>query len=65
MELTKELLEGKLKVLMAQKEQMIAQVNAVGGGIITVRGLLSDLDREEEDENGEGGKTSLPEDKGA
>ena len=65
MELTKELLEGKLKVLMAQKEQMIAQVNAVGGGIITVRGLLNDLDREEEAKNGDGDRTSLPEDEGA
>lgn len=61
MELTKKLLEGKLKVLMAQKEQMIAQVNAVGGGIITVRGLLNDLDREEEDKDGEGVEPPSPE----
>lgn len=58
MELTKELLEKRLKVLIAQKEQVIARANAIEGGIITVRGLLSDLDREEEDENGEAGDES-------
>ena len=47
MEVTKELLEKKLKDLIAQKEQVIAQANAVEGGIITVRGLLGDLDRNE------------------
>ena len=45
MEITKELLEKKLKDLMTRKEQAIAQANAVEGGIITVRGLLGDLDR--------------------
>ena len=47
--LTKELLEERLKVLEVQKQQMIANVNACEGGIVTLRDLLSDLDREEKD----------------
>ena len=46
MEITKELLEERIKNLETQKEQTIAQVNAIEGGILTVRGLLSDLKRE-------------------
>ena len=47
MELTKELLEQRIKTLEAQKAQFVANVNACEGGLITVRALLSDLDREE------------------
>ena len=47
MELTKELLEKRIKTLEAQKAQFVANVNACEGGLITVRALLSDLDREE------------------
>ena len=46
MELTKELLEERIKNLEAQKIQFIASVNACEGAIQMVRGLLSDLDRE-------------------
>ena len=53
MEITKELLEERIKNLETQKQQAIATVNACEGGIITLRGLLSDLDREEKNENGE------------
>lgn len=49
MELTKELLEERIRTLEAQKAQMVANVNAVEGGLMIVRGLLGDLDREEED----------------
>jgi len=51
--LTKELLESRIKALEAQKAQMIANVNACEGGIMVIRGLLGDLDREETKENGE------------
>ena len=47
MELTKEMLEQRIKTLEAQKAQFVANVNACEGGLITVRALLSDLDREE------------------
>ena len=47
MELTKKLLEERMKALVAQKAQAIGQANAIEGGIITLRDLLSDLDREE------------------
>ncbi|KKK75207.1 hypothetical protein LCGC14_2876060 [marine sediment metagenome] len=53
MEITKELLEKRLEVLTVQKAQFVANVNACEGGIITVRGLLSDLDREDVEDNGE------------
>ena len=55
MELTKELLEERIKSLEAQKVQLIANVNACEGGIMVARGLLSDLDREDEskEENGD------------
>lgn len=53
MELTKELLEKRLTVLEAQKAQAIGHVNALEGGLITIRDLLKELDREEKDENGE------------
>ena len=46
MELTKELLEKRVKTLEAQKAQFVANVNACEGGLITVRALLSDLDEE-------------------
>ncbi len=45
--LTHELLEKRIQTLEAQKVQMIANVNAVEGGLMVARGLLSDLDREE------------------
>lgn len=47
MEVTKKVLEDRLAVLTAQREQVVAQVNAIEGGIITVRGLLKELDRKE------------------
>lgn len=50
MELTKKALEERMKVLETQRAQMIANVNACEGGIITIRGLMSDLDREENEE---------------
>ena len=63
MELTKEMLEERLKELMAQKERSIANVNACEGGIITIRGLLCVLDREEKDDSGETGSSPVsPED---
>lgn len=49
MELTRELLEERLGALAAQKAQSIANVNACEGGIITIRDLLSDLDREDKE----------------
>jgi hypothetical protein len=51
MELTKELLEDRIRILETQKMQMLANVNACGGGILVLRGLLSDLDREEVEED--------------
>ncbi len=52
--LTKELLGERIKTLEAQKAQMIANINAVEGGLMVARGLLSDLDREENEvETGE------------
>lgn len=48
MKLTKKLLGERLKALETQKLQAIGQVNAIEGGLITIRGLLSDLDREED-----------------
>ena len=56
MELTKESFEKKLKVLVAQKAQAIGQVNAIEGGIITLRDLLNDLDREEPKEDEDKGQ---------
>ena len=53
MEITKELLEKLIQLLEAQKMQAIGRVNAIEGGIITIRGLLSDLDREEAESDGE------------
>ncbi len=51
--LTHELLGERIKTLEAQKAQMIANVNAVEGGLMVARGLLSDLDREENEDTGE------------
>ncbi|MBU1067697.1 hypothetical protein KKE60_07900 [Patescibacteria group bacterium] len=50
--LSKELLEKRIEVLTAQKAQVIANVNAIEGGIMILRSLLSDLNREEKDESG-------------
>ena len=47
MELTKEILEKRLQALKAQKEQFAAQANACEGGILTVRGLITELETEE------------------
>lgn len=60
MEISRELLEKRMKALEAQKQQFIANVNACEGGIVTIRGLLSDLDREETDEKGEQATESAP-----
>jgi len=51
MELTKELLEKRIKNLEAQKAQMVANVNACEGGIVTIRGLLNELNCEESNED--------------
>lgn len=60
MELTKELLEKRIKNLMAQKERLIANINATEGAIQMARGLLSDLDREEPTEKDEGADNPAP-----
>ncbi len=45
MELTREILEGRLQMLTGQKAQAIANVNACEGGLMILRDLLGDLDR--------------------
>lgn len=47
MEITKEKLEERLKGLEAQKNNLIASVNACEGGVLTVKGLLDELARDE------------------
>ncbi len=54
MELTKKLLEARLVTLETNKLQAIGQVNAIEGGMIMIRDLLNELDREESKVEGEG-----------
>ena len=58
MELTKELLEKRIEVLEAQKAQTMATANACEGGILILRGLLSELDREEDNDEGAGDESA-------
>ncbi len=53
MEITKELLEKRIQELTTQKEQLIANVNACEGGILILRGLISDLKCNENEGAGE------------
>ena len=47
MEVTTKVLEERIGKLQAQKEQAVAQVNALNGAIITLRDLRKELDRKE------------------
>ena len=47
MDITRKNLEERLQALTAQKDQALAQVNAIEGARMTVRELLVDLDKDE------------------
>jgi chromosome segregation ATPase len=46
----KEKLESKLKSLEAEREKLVANLNAYAGAIETVKGLLADLEADAKEE---------------
>ena len=47
MEITKEMLEQRIENLTAQREQLIANINAVNGAEGALRQLVKDLEKED------------------
>lgn len=50
MVLTKELLEKRIEIMEAQRQQFLANANACGGAVTMLRQLLTDLESEEPEE---------------
>lgn len=47
MEITKEILAERIENLTAQREQLIANINAVNGAVGTLQQLIKDLEKED------------------